>query len=103
MGVRIDDRLSALVTRRLGVEGVMLRSVDERSPAAAAGLRGTRQGRNGRLDPGDIIQEIDGKKVKSSDEYLGRLGVYRPGDVVTLGILRDGEPMKVKVKLEAAE
>jgi S1-C subfamily serine protease len=104
MGIRINSATNAYVARRLGIEGVMLWEVDKGSPAAAAGLRGTKLGRGGRIAQlGDIIQEIDGKKVKNADEYLGRLGVYRPGDVVTLSILRDEKPLKVKVKLEAAE
>jgi S1-C subfamily serine protease len=103
LGVRLDDRLSAVVTRRLGVEGVLLRGVERGSPAAAAGLRGTRLNRDGTIAPGDIIQEIDGRKVRTSDELLGRLGNYRPGDTVTLTIVRDGERLNLPVTLRAAE
>jgi S1-C subfamily serine protease len=100
MGIGLDDRLSSLVTRRLGVEGVLLRQVDRNSPAARAGLRGTERGRGSAIVPGDIIQEIDGKKVRTSDELLGRLGNYRPGDTVTLTVYRDDGVRKVKVTLE---
>jgi S1-C subfamily serine protease len=105
MGVRINSATSSYLSRRLGIEGVLLSDVDGGSPAAVAGLRGTKFGRGGRVTQlGDIIQEIDGKRIRNVDEYLGRLGACRPGDVVTLSILRDGDkPMKVKVKLEAAE
>jgi S1-C subfamily serine protease len=102
MGVTLDDRLSAVVTRRLGVEGVLLRDVDAGSPAAAAGLKGSRLGR-GSVVPGDIVQEIEGRKVRTSDELLGRLGNYKPGDLVTLLIMRDGQPLKVTVRLRAAD
>ena len=102
MGVGLDDRLSAYVTRRLGVKGVMLRDVDPGSPAARAGLKGSTRSRNSIL-PGDVVQEIDGKSVASSDELLGRLGNRRPGDVVMLSVWRDGSVRKVRVTLEAAE
>ena len=41
MGVGFDDQLSAAVTRRLGVEGVLIREVSRGSAAEAAGLQGT--------------------------------------------------------------
>jgi S1-C subfamily serine protease len=103
LGVGINDRLSALVTRRLGIEGVLLREVYEGSGAAAAGLRGTRLSRDGTIEPGDIVQEIEGKKVRTEDELIGRLGSYKPGETVTLTILREGKGIKVPVKLQAAE
>jgi S1-C subfamily serine protease len=103
LGVSLDDRLSAVVTRRLGVEGVLLRDVEPNSPAASVGLRGTHLGRGSSIVPGDIVQEIDGRKVRTSDDLLGRLGNAKPGDTVTLLILRDGQPLKVIVRLRAAE
>jgi S1-C subfamily serine protease len=103
LGVSLDDRLSAVVTRRLGVEGVLLRDVEPNSPAASAGLRGTHLGRGSSIVPGDIVQEIEGRKVRTSDDLLGRLGNAKPGDTVTLLILRDGQPLKVIVRLRAAE
>jgi S1-C subfamily serine protease len=102
LGVGLDDRLSALVTRRLGVEGVLLVEVYEGTGAAAAGLRETRLSR-GSVDPGDIVQEVDGRKVRTQDDLLAPLGDHRPGDTVTLTILRDGKTLKVPVKLSAAE
>jgi S1-C subfamily serine protease len=100
LGIGLDDRLSALVTRRLGIEGVLLRDVDRGSPAARAGLRGTQRARGGTLVLGDIVQEIDGKKVRTTDDLLGRLGNYRPGDTVTLTVYRDEATRKVRVMLE---
>jgi S1-C subfamily serine protease len=102
LGVETDDRLSAYVTRRLGVRGLLLWRVDKGSPAARSGLRGTTRGRGG-IVPGDVLQEIDGKAVTTSDEFLGRLGHYRPGDTITLTLWRDGEVLKVKAVLEAAD
>jgi S1-C subfamily serine protease len=102
LGVGLDDRISTLVTRRLGIKGILLFEVYPGSPAARAGLRETKRGR-GSVVPGDILQEIDGKPVNTSDDFLGRLGHYRPGDTVELTIWRDGTARRVKVVLEAAE
>jgi S1-C subfamily serine protease len=103
IGVAFDDRLSAVVTRRLGVEGVLIRDVYEGRGAAAAGLRGTEVDRRGRVVPGDVVQAIDGKAVSSTSDLLGRLGGYKPGDTVTLTVWRDGEARDVRVRLSAPE
>ena len=103
MGVGFDDQLSAAVTRRLGVEGVLVREVYEGSAAAVAGLQGTSVDRRGRVIAGDVVQEIDGKSVKSVSDLLGRLGSYKPGDSVTLTVWRDGTQHKLQVKLRAPQ
>jgi S1-C subfamily serine protease len=101
LGVDLDDRLSSYVTRRLGVEGALVRNVRPGTGAAEAGLEGTRL-RRGRLVPGDIIQAIDGKEVTSVADLLGRLGSFRPGDAVTLKLWRDGKTRDVRVRLQKA-
>jgi S1-C subfamily serine protease len=101
LGVGLDDRLSSYVTRRLGVEGALVRDVYRGTGAAEAGLEGTRL-RGGRLVPGDVIQAIDGKEVSSVADLQGRLGSYRPGDTVTLKLWRDGKTREVKVRLQKA-
>ena len=90
----MDDRLSSVITQRLGVSGVLVRAVTAGSGAAAAGLRETtQQGR--RIVPGDIIQEIDGKAVGTSNELLARLSSYKGGDTVSLTVWRDGKTVTI--------
>ncbi len=103
MGVGFDDQLSAVVTRRLGVEGVLIREVYEGSGAAVAGVEATRVDSRGRVIPGDVVQEMDGKPVRSVSDLLGRLGSYNPGDTVTLTVWRDGRTRKLSVKLRAPQ
>jgi S1-C subfamily serine protease len=103
MGVGFDDRLSAAVTRRLGVEGALIREVYEGTAAAAAGIEGTRVDRRGGVIPGDVVQEIDGKPVRSVSDLLGRLGSYKPGDTVTLTVWREGRTRKIPLRLQAPE
>jgi len=99
LGVALDDRLSHYVTRRLGVEGALIREVYAGTGAAEAGLVGTRVSR-GRVVPGDVVQAIDGKEVASVGDLVGRLGDYRPGDTVTLTVWRDGDTREVRVRLQ---
>jgi S1-C subfamily serine protease len=103
LGVDLDDRLSAYVTRRLGVEGALIRGVARGSGADEAGLEGTRVDRRAGVIPGDVVQEIDGKPVESVGDLLGRLGSYRPGDTVRLVVWRDGKTRTVRVRLQAPE
>jgi S1-C subfamily serine protease len=102
LGVNLDDRLSAYVTRRLGMEGALVRDVYPGTGAAEAGLVGTTVNRR-QVVPGDVVQEIDGKPVKSVSDLLGRLGSYRPGDTVTLTAWREGKTRKLRVRLQAPE
>jgi S1-C subfamily serine protease len=99
----VDDRVNGDITQRLGVEGALVREVYRGMGAAQAGLQGTVRDRSGRVVPGDVIQEIDGKPIKSASDLLGRLGSYKPGDTVTLTAWRDGKARKVQVRLQAPQ
>ena len=99
LGVNLDERLSSAVTRRLGIEGVLIRGVAKGTGAAEAGLEGARIDSRGRIAPGDVIQRIDGKEVGTVGDLLGRLGSYRPGDTVTLTVWRSGETREAQVRL----
>jgi len=83
-----DDALTA----RLGLPGVLVRSVVPGSPAAQVGIVPTRiDPMSGQLVLGDLITELDGVKVhKAADLYL-QLEKHKPGDTVTVSVLRNGE------------
>jgi len=85
------------------VEGVLIRGVSRGGGAEAAGLEGTTVDGRGSVIPGDVVQEIDGKPVKSVGDLLGRLGSYRPGDTVTLTAWNDGKTRKVRLRLQAPD
>ncbi len=102
LGVQlVDDQVNASVTQSLGVEGALVRTVGRGTAAAKAGLEGVARARSGRVVPGDVIQAVDGKPVKSASDLLGRLGSYKPGDLVGLTVWRDGRTRTVQVRLQA--
>lgn len=70
-------------------DGAIIRVLPE-SPAAAAGLQ-----------DGDIIKEINHKKIKNTQDVVKIIKSYKPGDSVEILILREGVLKVYKVKLAA--
>ena len=81
----------------------MILSVDPDSPAAAAGLRGAEATDSGGVTPGDVIQKINDLSVTTSEQFYAALEDYRPGDTVTLQILRGDEKKTIQLKLGSPE
>ncbi len=100
LGISVNESVNRSVTAQLEVDGVLVLKVTPGSPAAQAGLRGTRVGPNGEIIPGDIILSIDGKAVKSVPELLNRLDDYRIGDRVTLELWRNGDVVRTEAVLQ---
>ena len=94
------DRLLDLGTDH----GVMVIEVAPGGTAARAGIRGyTRrvQYRNYIIPVGgDVIQNIAGREIRSSTDMAAALERYRPGDEVTVTVVRDGEPITLDVELQ---
>jgi S1-C subfamily serine protease len=99
----VDDQANAYIARRLEVEGALVGQVFRGTGAAEAGVQPTARDRNGQTVLGDIILEIDGKPVRSRSDVQGRLGSYKPGDVVTLTLWREGRKRTARVRLAAPE
>ena len=93
------------ISRRSGVKGVALYAVPENSPASRAGLTGlaiNRWGTSVRF--GDVIVEVDGKRVKTVEDLRAILDPHKPGERVELTVVRNGKQRKVKMPLiEEAE
>ena len=51
----------------------------------------------------DLIVGVDGESISTVEEFLGLVESNKPGDQVTVNIVRDGSRMDVPVKLDAAE
>jgi len=87
----VDDA----VAQRFGMDapqGVYVETVMDDSPASKAGLKIL-----------DIILKIDGHVMNSSNEIQNFIAMKKPGETVSLSLLRNGKPMDVAVKLGQRE
>lgn len=99
IGVVVNDRLSEIVTRQLGVKGALILEVEADTPAAQAGLRGSRMGRDGSILPGDIIQAIDGQPVENLAAMDKLMDGRRIGEQVEFRLMREGRAFAVTLSL----
>jgi Peptidase family M28/PDZ domain len=70
------------------IPGLKLTGVRAGSPADLGGIKG-----------GDVVVEFAGKPVKDLYQYSDALYAHKPGDEVTIVVLRDGQRLSLKVKL----
>lgn len=89
--------------RQRGIEGVVVIAVNPRQPAANAGLIGIRQNRRGDYLLGDVIVEIDGTRIRTSDDMLNALEQHQSGDTVNVVTLRNDKRMEFAVSLSGPE
>jgi len=100
-GFVVIDQISSTVVRKLNVKGVLILEVEPRSPAAQAGVRGSRLLRDGSVIPGDVLQAIDGVPVDSASAIDKVLDGKRIGDRVVLTLWREGKAVQVAIVLAA--
>ena len=82
--------------------GVAILRVDPDGPAARAGLKPFVPVTEGSVVVGDLIVAIDGTPTPDLDTLLDALERYRPGDTVTLDVLRGTERRQVAVTLDSS-
>jgi serine protease Do len=90
IGVKLQN-LTPELAKALNVPqttGAVINEVTRNSPGDKAGLKAD-----------DVVVSIDGKKVDSSSGLSRTVALRAPGSTVTLGIIRGGKPMEVKVTL----
>jgi S1-C subfamily serine protease len=93
------ELLSARLAQNLGLEGALIGRVVPRSGAEKAGLRGTRRDAYGRVVLGDVIVEVAGREVRTSDDLLLALDRQKPGSRVEVVVLREGRRREFLVEL----
>jgi len=97
VGISANDTANKLIVQELGIEGVLVLQVSQGSPAQKAGLLGSKLV-NGDLILGDIIQAIDGQKVKNMNDFLNLIEKHQINDKIIIDVLRKGQH-KVKLTL----
>ncbi len=81
LGVGLSDRVD-------GGAGAVVTEVADGSPAAGAGL-----------EVGDVIVTVDGDDITGRAGLIATIRDHAPGDEVTIGLRRAGEPTTVRVTL----
>ena len=79
------------VAAQLGLDqaaGILVMNVGDGTPAAKAGLQ-----------PGDVIVRLDDKPIDTVEDLFGELRQHRPGDRVTLTLIRDGREQQITATL----
>jgi S1-C subfamily serine protease len=104
LGMSAQEDISLELAQQLHLpqaNGVYVDNVSPGGPVAQAGLKGDSAGQNQQLrGDGDLIVAIDGHKVQVFSQLMSYLvNSTRPGQVITLSILRGGKPMDLKVTL----
>jgi serine protease Do len=69
-------------------QGVILTKIEEGSPADKAGLKS-----------GDVVLELNGKKVRNASELISMISSRAPGAKITFTIQREGEKKKIPVTI----
>ncbi|HSO10957.1 MAG TPA: trypsin-like peptidase domain-containing protein [Anaerolineales bacterium] len=72
--------------------GVYVMKVAENSPASETGLQ-----------QGDIITKVGDITLDETHSYVNTLFTFKPGDQVTLTVMRDGKEMQVQITLGEAK
>ena len=79
---------TALAMHLKANSGALLAGVQSDSPAAEAGLQ-----------PGDVIQAVNGTKIATPKELALNVANIQPGEEAHLSVLRDGQTKDVSVKV----
>jgi serine protease Do len=90
MGIQISDVTpdNAKFFDLKKAEGALISQVDPEAPGAKGGLK-----------TGDVVTELDGKKVTDAGELQMWVGQKQPGDTIHLEVEREGKPIEVAVTL----
>jgi S1-C subfamily serine protease len=83
--------LNPAIAPQLGIstkDGVVVGDVVANSPAAQAGLR-----------PNDVITAVDGQPLRGDSALAQVTYSHKPGDTITLTVLRQGQSMDIPVTL----
>jgi serine protease Do len=89
LGIGVQELTPQLADYFGTKDGVLVASVEDKSPADKAGLKA-----------GDVITAIDGKPVRTENDIRRALASGGPDRDVSVGIVRDRKPLTINVRLE---
>ena len=87
-----DEKLKEKVKDSGCNDGVYVNEVPETGAARSAGIK-----------VGDIIVAADGKKIKSMAELQETIAKHKPGDKITVKVMRDKKPKEFAVTLKNSQ
>jgi serine protease Do len=93
IGIGYGGSLTREVAESLGVgdrDGALVGSIYEDSPASRAEVR-----------PGDIVREIDGRRIGNWQDLVSIVGNVPPGETAMLRIWRDGRTVTTNLRVAA--
>jgi S1-C subfamily serine protease len=103
LGVNVATVTSAAADQLGLPQGAEVAAVQSGSPASRAGLQAGTQAQtvDGQqfTKDGDVIVTIDGTSVSGGDELAASISAHKPGDQVTLEVVRNGNHRTVTVTL----
>ncbi len=88
LGISVQD-ITEDIAKNMKIKdrsGALISDVFKGDPADKAGLKS-----------GDIVTEINGKKVKDTHELLMMIAAFRVGETIKIKILRDGQEKEVSL------
>jgi S1-C subfamily serine protease len=101
-----SESLYPQLAEHLGLDteaGALITDVVDGSPADDAGLKGSTGDDTFQLQRvktgGDVVIAVDGKPVLQNNDLSELVAQHKPGDTVTLDIIRDGQKATVDVTL----
>jgi S1-C subfamily serine protease len=101
-----SESLYPQLAEHLGLDteaGALITDVVDDSPADDAGLKGSTGNDTFQLQQvktgGDVVIAVDGKPVLQNNDLSTLVAAHKPGDSVTLDVLRDGDKQSVDVTL----
>jgi len=97
VNARLADALELPVA-----EGLLVTEVIRGGSADQAGIRGGNIPTNvrGLYVGGDVITKIDGQPIRNQDDLTHVLNNKKPGDVVSVEVIRNGRRMTLSMKLQ---
>ena len=89
-----QENATTAALRQLGIPVTTRVLVDELSDGSPA---------RGRLEPGDVVLEVDGQPAAGGARLRALITAHEPGEQVRVAVRRDGKRVEASIKTSAAE